>query len=306
MSAKILVVDDQAGPRESLRMILNHEHEVRTASRGSEALAMIREDQPDLVFLDIRMPEMDGTEVLRRIKEMAPECEVAMITAYAAVASAQRAIRLGALDYITKPFGVTEIEEVVERALARRREQKEERMLLEQLSGTIAQLSRQLSESPDRRSASDESIARGLASAHSSIEDQLNEVLRLSSIGEVAAEVAHDMNNFLSTILFRIEIMLLDLDQARMSIRGHSPTACNRSRSRPETVARRSIASRRSVAPTPMSQPRKLTLTRYCRARLNSARDASSRPTSTNSSSISPNCPPSTAVLRDCEPSSPT
>lgn len=215
MSAKILVVDDQEGPRESLRMILNHEHEVRTASGGSEALRMIREDQPDLVFLDIRMPEMDGTEVLRRIKEIAPDCQVAMITAYAAVKSAQRAIRLGALDYITKPFGVTEIEEVVERTLARRREQKEGRMLLEQLSSTISQLSEEISHGPDQPSGSDDALARGLATAHSSIEDQLNEVLRLSSIGEVAAEVAHDMNNFLSTILFRIEVMLLDLDQAQ-------------------------------------------------------------------------------------------
>lgn len=213
MGASILVVDDEAGPRESLRMILNQEHEVRMASSGTTALEMIREQVPDLVFLDIRMPEMEGTEVLRRIKEIAPEVEVAMITAYAAVQSAQRAMRLGALDYITKPFGVAEVEAVVERALAKRREQKEGRLLLEQLSGTISSLSEQIPTSRGRMAPGDESLVQGLASAHSSIEDQLNEVLRLSSIGEVAAEVAHDLNNFLSTILFRIEIMLLDLDQ---------------------------------------------------------------------------------------------
>ncbi|GEM_PF-568406 len=215
MAASIVVVDDEAGPRESLRMILNQDHEVRMASNGPDALDLIREKVPDLVFLDIRMPEMEGTEVLRRIKEMAPECEVAMITAYAAVQSAQRAMRLGALDYITKPFGVAEVEAVVERALARRREQKEGRLLLEQLSGTISTLSDQITSNHGRSIAADPSFAQGLASAHSSIEDQLNEVLRLSSIGEVAAEVAHDLNNFLSTILFRIEIMLLDLDQAQ-------------------------------------------------------------------------------------------
>jgi DNA-binding response OmpR family regulator/two-component sensor histidine kinase len=215
LGANILVVDDEAGPRESLRMILNQEHNVRMASNGRAALEMIRDQIPDLVFLDIRMPEMEGTEVLRRIKEIAPEVEVAMITAYAAVQSAQRAMRLGALDYITKPFGVAEVEAVVERAITRRREQKEGRLLLEQLSGTISTLSDQISSDRGRSSlSSDEALARGLASAHSSIEDQLNEVLRLSSIGEVAAEVAHDLNNFLSTILFRIEIMLLDLDQA--------------------------------------------------------------------------------------------
>jgi len=215
LAADILVVDDEAGPRESLRMILHQDHEVRMASTGAEALQMVRERVPDLIFLDIRMPEMEGTEVLRRVKEIAPECEVAMITAYAAVQSAQRAMRLGALDYITKPFGVAEVEAVVERAVARRREQKEGRLLLEQLSGTISTLSEQITTTPGRPTPVDESLARGLASAHSSIEDQLNQVLRLSSIGEVAAEVAHDLNNFLSTILFRIEIMLLDLDQTQ-------------------------------------------------------------------------------------------
>ncbi len=215
MAANILVVDDEAGPRESLRMILNLEHDVRMASSGKEALSMIEDSKPDLVFLDIRMPEMDGTEVLRRIKEMSPDIEVAMITAYAAVQSAQRAMRLGALDYITKPFGVAEVEAVVERALARRREEREGRVLLEQLSTTVSQLSEQLAGTRQQPGGENEALAEGLASAHSSIEDQLNEVLRLSSIGEVAAEVAHDLNNFLSTILFRIEIMLLDMDQTQ-------------------------------------------------------------------------------------------
>ncbi|MGC9318495.1 MAG: response regulator [Armatimonadota bacterium] len=215
MGANIIVVDDEVGPRESLRMILNVEHQVRMAASGQEALEMIREEPPDLVFLDIRMPEMDGTEVLGRIKDMAPEVEVAMITAYAAVQSAQRAMRLGALDYITKPFGVTEVEAVVERALAKRREEREGRLLLEQLSSTISQLSDQLARTRGEGDHADDALARDLASAHSSIEGQLNEVLRLSSIGEVAAEVAHDLNNFLSTILFRIEIMLLDIDETQ-------------------------------------------------------------------------------------------
>jgi len=196
-------------------MILHLDHEVRLASSGKEALEMIRQDKPDLVLLDIRMPEMDGTEVLRRIKETAPDVEVAMITAYAAVQTAQRAMRLGALDYITKPFGVAEIEDVVERALARRRDEREGRLLLEQLSATISQLSDQLTSSRSRSVGADDDLARGLASAHSSIAGHLNEVLRLSSIGEVAAEVAHDLNNFLSTILFRIEIMMLDLNQSQ-------------------------------------------------------------------------------------------
>ncbi len=216
MRGNILVIDDEAGPRESLRMILHLDHDVRLAAGGLQGLDMIVEDPPDLVFLDIRMPGMDGSEVLRRIKEMAPDVEVAMITAYAAIASAQDAMRLGALDYITKPFGVAEVNAVVDRALARRQEQQEQAQLMNELSGTIERLSVQITDAQEGEGeAGDGAMLRGLTSAHNSIEDQLNEVLRLSSIGEVAAEVAHDLNNFLSTILFRIEIMLLDVDQGQ-------------------------------------------------------------------------------------------
>lgn len=215
MRANILVVDDEPGPRESLRMILKNEHQVRLAASGPEALDMISQERPDLVFLDIRMPDMEGTEVLRQIKQIAPDVEVAMITAYAAIPSAQRAMRFGALDYLTKPFGVNEVEAVVDRALTKRRQQSEERLLLRQFSETITQLSQELAHLRADQVASDDSaVLQGLTSAHSSIENQLNEVLRLSSIGEVAAEVAHDLNNFLSTILFRIELMLLNLDQS--------------------------------------------------------------------------------------------
>ncbi len=216
MRGNIIVIDDEAGPRESLRMILHLDHDVRMAAGGLEGLDMIAENPPDLVFLDIRMPGMDGSEVLRRIKETVPDTEVAMITAYGAVTTAQEAMRLGALDYITKPFGVVEVSAVVDRALARRQEQQEQAQLMDELSGTIDRLSVQITDAQDDESeAGDNAMHEGLTSAHSSIEDQLNEVLRLSSIGEVAAEVAHDLNNFLSTILFRIEIMLLDVDQGQ-------------------------------------------------------------------------------------------
>lgn len=212
MRGNILVIDDEAGPRESLRMILHLDHDIRMAAGGLEGLEMIAQEPPDLVFLDIKMPGMEGSEVLRRIKEIAPSIEVAMITAYGAVTTAQEAMRLGALDYITKPFGIVEVNAVVDRALTRRQEQQEQAQLLTELSGTIERLSDQITDVPD-----DDGVAmlQGLTTAHNSIEDQLNEVLRLSSIGEVAAEVAHDLNNFLSTILFRIEIMLLDVDQGQ-------------------------------------------------------------------------------------------
>ena len=81
VASRILVVDDELGPRESLRMLLKGTYEIRTAENGPSALAQLPDYKPDLVILDIKMPEMSGLEVLRRVKEVDPAIEVVMITA---------------------------------------------------------------------------------------------------------------------------------------------------------------------------------------------------------------------------------
>jgi len=208
--ADILVIDDEAGPRESLRMILKDRHRVRTAENGPQGLEMIRQQKPDLVFLDIRMPGMDGVEVMQRIKAFDPDIEVAIITAYAAVETAQAAVRQGALDYLSKPFAVSDVLDIVERALERCRRRADQRAMIEQVRQISATLAGQLGELGTPPEASDQAgLLEQLTSAHGSIEAQLSNVGRLSAIGEIAAEVAHDVNNFLSAMLLRIEILLL-------------------------------------------------------------------------------------------------
>jgi PAS domain S-box-containing protein len=118
--ARILVVDDEMGPRESLRMILKPRHEIATAESGPAALAAIPAFQPDLIFMDIKMPDMDGIELLRRVKEVDPSIEVVMITAYASLETVKNALTHGAFEYLIKPFSRQDLEETVRRALARR------------------------------------------------------------------------------------------------------------------------------------------------------------------------------------------
>ncbi len=117
---KVLVVDDEMGPRESLRMILKPRYEIATAESGEAALKTLSTFRPDLIFMDIKMPQMDGIELLRRIKSTDPSIEVVMITAYASLETVKNALTHGAFEYLIKPFSRQDLEETARRALARR------------------------------------------------------------------------------------------------------------------------------------------------------------------------------------------
>jgi len=117
---KVLVVDDEMGPRESLRMILKPRYEIATAESGEAALKTLSTFHPDLIFMDIKMPQMDGIELLRRIKGADPSIEVVMITAYASLETVKNALTHGAFEYLIKPFSRQDLEETARRALARR------------------------------------------------------------------------------------------------------------------------------------------------------------------------------------------
>ena len=103
-AARILVVDDELGPRESLRMLLKPSYLIQTADSGRTALEQLPAYRPDIVILDIKMPEIDGLEVLRRIKRVDPAIEVVMITAYASLETVKLALTHGAFEYLIKPF----------------------------------------------------------------------------------------------------------------------------------------------------------------------------------------------------------
>jgi len=105
----ILIVDDELSIRESFTLILGKEFKVVTAASGEAALKRIIDEKVDLVYLDIRMPGMNGIETLKRIKEIDNGVEVIMVTAVNDVGSAGAAIKLGAKDYVVKPFDVQDI-----------------------------------------------------------------------------------------------------------------------------------------------------------------------------------------------------
>ena len=122
MSARILVVDDEdIVIRSCERALAGSDLEVDAARSGAEALERVERGRYDVLVLDIMMPAMDGLEVLQRVKESHPDIEVVMVTGLSQVDTAVRAMKLGAFDYIPKPFDPDELKLVVDRALERRR-----------------------------------------------------------------------------------------------------------------------------------------------------------------------------------------
>ena len=116
--AKILIIDDEESPRESLRFILKDRYDLTLRETGTRGLEALRTEGPyAAVLLDMKMPDMTGLEVLGQVPEIAPGTPVVMITAITEAKPAVQAMKMGAADYLNKPFDVQEIRLVVERVI---------------------------------------------------------------------------------------------------------------------------------------------------------------------------------------------
>ncbi|HZV46540.1 MAG TPA: sigma-54 dependent transcriptional regulator [Thermodesulfovibrionales bacterium] len=136
---KILIVEDEKSMREVLKILLEGEgYEVMTASDGLEGIAHLDKDIFDLVVTDVKMPKVDGFEVLKRIKEISPDTIVIMITAFGTKESGIEAMKLGAYDYISKPFNIDEIRLIVKKAIEKKREHVELSLLRQKVDVTYS------------------------------------------------------------------------------------------------------------------------------------------------------------------------
>src|SRR5512136_1131387 len=117
---KILVSDDELSMRQFLEILLKKEgHQVVCAGDGQEAWVRFQAEPFDLVISDIKMPKMDGLELLQKVKQQRPSLAVIMVTAYASPEDAIAAMKAGAYDYLTKPFKLREINAVIRNALSK-------------------------------------------------------------------------------------------------------------------------------------------------------------------------------------------
>jgi len=135
---RVLIVDDEPDMVENCARILGKGgHDCLTATGGRRALALLESERPDLLITDLKMPELDGMELLRRARELDPALPVIVITAFATIESAVAAVKEGAFDYLPKNFSVDQLRVAVERALRHRGLQVENRNLREQLQQAL-------------------------------------------------------------------------------------------------------------------------------------------------------------------------
>jgi DNA-binding NtrC family response regulator len=122
---KILVVDDEPGIRETLKALLKKEYALSFSSNGEEGVQHFQDASPDLILLDLAMPKMDGMDALKKLREISPDVPVIMLTATMTTKTAVEAMKIGANDYLTKPFDHEELKLVIAKELATQALEKE-------------------------------------------------------------------------------------------------------------------------------------------------------------------------------------
>lgn len=134
MKATILVIEDEVGPRESIKMILEPYYNVVAAEDGAKALKLLQNKEIDLVTLDLKMPGLCGEEVLKQIKQAKPEIEVIIISGQGSVKSVIDGIHHGACDYLLKPFAISDLLNTIQKTLSRKKKAEELKSFLNEVS----------------------------------------------------------------------------------------------------------------------------------------------------------------------------
>ena len=182
---KVLVIDDEEILRDRLKQLLQlDDYEVTTAENGPKGIEEFSRISPDLVLLDIKMPGMDGIEVLHRLKQLPHSAEVFIMTGHGGLETAILAMREGAFDYMTKPIEYDELEINLKRAIAKRQLEAREKLHVDEIESVNKKLKIQ-----------------GV---------QLLQSAKLAAVGELGAGVAHEMNQPLMAIASHMEILLLN------------------------------------------------------------------------------------------------
>lgn len=182
---RILVVDDETGPRESVRFVFKNNYEVLCAASVDQAVERLTETSADAVIMDIKMPGKSGIDGLKEIRSIDPDVSVIMLTGFGSLKTAQQAIRLGANDYIEKPFDTAQMRRLVDEYVER------------------TQVARARA-----------NALRDLGNLTSKLKAELVQKEHMAALGEASAQFVHDLNSPLTVICGYVELLMDDLKKA--------------------------------------------------------------------------------------------
>jgi signal transduction histidine kinase len=206
----LLVVDDEDGPRQSMRVIFKDDYDLLMAEDGPTAIKLAQENEIDVAVLDIRMAGMSGIEVLERLKYVNPDIEAIMMTAFETTDTIRQALRLRACDYINKPFDIAQMRAAVNQAMQRRMLESEIHSSAEKVQELIVELHSQRIE---------EQIAKARGDIYASIIHDINGPLTvISGFVQVLSKHLNQIN--------RLEVEDLEFIKERLRIIARQVTNC--------------------------------------------------------------------------------
>lgn len=178
----ILVIDDEIGPRESLRILLKDSYNVSLAKNGNEGIALLKSGDFDAVILDLRMPGKSGIETLEEIRKFNEDVPVIILTGFGTLESVQKAIHLNIFEFVSKPFDVNEMKEIVKKAVEKNKINRSTKAIMSQLK-----------------------------KLNTDLENKIHELEKFAVVGKLSAEMLHEINNPLTVILGYVQILLQEI-----------------------------------------------------------------------------------------------
>jgi signal transduction histidine kinase len=186
----ILVIDDELGPRESIRMIFKNKYNVIPVESGERGIEVIKKIKVDVIILDLKMGGKNGIETLEEIRKYDEKVPVIILTGYGDMESARKAMHFGVIEFMAKPFDIPELESIVNRAIEKIRIERESERLKDELS-----------------------------SLNSKLLKKFEEIEKLATIGQMSTEVIHEINNLLTVIHGYIQLLLQEVSSKELTMK---------------------------------------------------------------------------------------
>ncbi len=183
--ARILVIDDELGPRESLRFLFKDEYNIECADSVDAGVKALVRTPPDVIIMDIRMPEKTGIQGLREIRDIDASVSIIMLTGFGSLETAQEAIRHGANDYVKKPFDTTEMRDIV-------------RSYVDKTHVARAKF---------------QAVAE-LQNINQNLQSELTDKEHLAQLGQASSEFVHDIRNPLTVICGYVQLLMQQLQES--------------------------------------------------------------------------------------------